>query len=41
MAVVDLPDLPSAVSRGSPIMGLDLGSRTIGVAVSDVGWGDR
>lgn len=38
MAVVDLLDLPGAVSKGSPVMGLDLGSRTIGVAVSDTSW---
>jgi putative Holliday junction resolvase len=37
MAVVDLPDLPGALPQGSPIMGLDLGAKTIGVAVSDGG----
>ena len=31
MAVVDLLDLPT----GAPLMGLDLGEKTIGVAVSD------
>ena len=31
MAVVDLPDLP----RDAPLVGLDLGEKTIGVAVSD------
>ena len=31
MAVVDLSELP----RGAPLMGLDLGEKTIGVAVSD------
>jgi putative holliday junction resolvase len=31
MAVVDLQDLP----RGAPLVGLDLGEKTIGVAVSD------
>lgn len=35
MAVVDLLDLPAAVSRGTPLMGLDIGSKTIGVALSD------
>ncbi len=38
MAVVDLLDLPGAAARGSPLVGLDLGTRTIGVAVSDTGW---
>ena len=42
MAVVDLADLPGALpkgllGRGTPIVGLDLGSKTIGVAVSDGG----
>jgi putative holliday junction resolvase len=31
MAVVDLSELP----RGAPLLGLDLGEKTIGVAVSD------
>ena len=31
MPVLDLPDLP----RGKPLAGLDLGEKTIGVAVSD------
>ena len=38
MAVIDLMDLPGAVARGSPLAGLDLGTRTIGVAVSDTRW---
>ncbi len=38
MAVVDLLDLPGAVARGAPLAGLDLGSRTIGVAVCDKTW---
>ena len=33
MPVFDLPDLPAALS---PLFGLDLGEKTIGVAVSDV-----
>jgi putative Holliday junction resolvase len=37
MAVVDLTDLPGALAKAAPIVGLDLGSKTIGVAVSDVG----
>ena len=38
MAVVDLLELPGAVLKGSPVVGLDLGSRTIGAAVSDTSW---
>ena len=34
MAVVDLLELP----RGAPLVGLDLGEKTIGVAVCDAGW---
>lgn len=36
MAVVDLLELPSAVPPRTPFLGLDLGERTIGVAVSDL-----
>jgi putative Holliday junction resolvase len=36
MPVVDLLDLPAAAPRATPLAGLDLGSKTIGVAVSDV-----
>ncbi|HEY1928197.1 MAG TPA: Holliday junction resolvase RuvX [Caulobacteraceae bacterium] len=36
MAVVDLSELPAALPPRSPVAGLDLGTRTIGVAVSDV-----
>jgi putative Holliday junction resolvase len=35
MAVVDLSELPAALPSGAPLVGLDLGTRTIGVAVSD------
>ncbi len=35
MAVLDLLDLPSVVPAGAPLVGLDLGEKTIGVAVSD------
>ena len=41
MAVVDLLDLPSATAKGAPLVGLDLGTRTIGVAVSDTTLADR
>ena len=36
MAVVDLLDLPAASPPRTPWMGLDLGEKTIGVAVSDL-----
>ncbi|MBV8681902.1 MAG: Holliday junction resolvase RuvX [Caulobacteraceae bacterium] len=35
MTVVDLSELSAALPPRSPIVGLDLGTRTIGVAVSD------
>jgi len=35
MAVVDLLDLPAATAPYTPLVGLDLGEKTIGVAVSD------
>lgn len=35
MAVVDLTELPALVPRYGALVGLDLGERTIGVAVSD------
>jgi putative Holliday junction resolvase len=37
MAVVDIADLPGALAKNAPVVGLDLGSKTIGVAVSDAG----
>jgi putative Holliday junction resolvase len=37
MAVLDLIDLPQALAPFTPIAGLDLGTKTIGVAVSDIG----
>jgi putative Holliday junction resolvase len=37
MAVLDLTLLPAAMPRHTPIVGLDLGEKTIGVAVSDTG----
>ena len=36
MPVVDILDLPSAVPPYAPVVGLDLGEKTIGVAVSDL-----
>ncbi len=38
MPVVALEDLASAAPANSPIVGLDLGEKTIGVAISDVTW---
>jgi putative Holliday junction resolvase len=35
MPIVDLLDLPAATPTYSPLVGLDLGEKTIGVAVSD------
>ena len=35
MAVLELLDLPGAMAARAPIVGLDLGEKTIGVAVSD------
>ena len=35
MAVVDLLELPALLPRYAPLVGLDLGEKTIGVAVSD------
>ena len=35
MAVVDLLELPAALPPFAPVIGLDLGEKTIGVAVSD------
>ena len=37
MAVVELTELPAALPQGAPVAGLDLGEKTIGVAVSDGG----
>ena len=36
MAVVDLTELPALLPRYSALIGLDLGEKTIGLAVSDV-----
>ena len=36
MAVFDILELPAALPRYAPVIGLDLGEKTIGVAVSDV-----
>ena len=36
MAVVDILELPSVLPAYAPVIGLDLGEKTIGVAVSDV-----
>ena len=34
-AVIDLLDITGAIPRGAPLAGLDLGTKTIGVAISD------
>src|SRR5271154_3642390 len=36
MPVLDLADLPGALPAITPLVGLDLGEKTIGVAVSDL-----
>jgi putative Holliday junction resolvase len=36
MAVIDLLELPALLPRHAPVVGLDLGEKTIGVAVSDI-----
>jgi len=36
MPVLDLTDLPAALPPMTPLVGLDLGEKTIGVAVSDL-----
>lgn len=36
MAVIELLELPAILPAYGPVMGLDLGEKTIGVAVSDV-----
>jgi putative holliday junction resolvase len=38
MPVCEVSDLPGLVPRGAPLVGLDLGSKTIGVAISDGSW---
>lgn len=35
MAVIDLTELPNLTPKNTPLVGLDLGEKTIGVAVSD------
>lgn len=35
-AVVDIPDLPALLGRNQRLIGLDLGTKTIGLALSDV-----
>ncbi|MEI8145066.1 MAG: Holliday junction resolvase RuvX [Alphaproteobacteria bacterium] len=36
--IVDLADLRAAVAPGRRLIGVDLGTKTIGLALSDVGW---
>jgi putative Holliday junction resolvase len=37
MPLVPVPDLPAHLSRDARLLGLDLGTKTIGLALSDVG----
>jgi putative Holliday junction resolvase len=36
MAVIELTDMPAALPPRTPLLGLDLGEKTIGVAISDL-----
>lgn len=38
MALIELPALRAAVPAGRRLLGLDLGTKTIGTALSDVNW---
>jgi putative Holliday junction resolvase len=38
MAVIDLAELRGAVATGKRLLGLDLGTKTIGLALTDVMW---
>lgn len=38
MAVVEIEEIPALLKRGQTIAGLDLGTKTIGLAVSDLGF---
>ena len=35
MAIIDLREIPTVLPTGAPLIGLDLGEKTIGVATSD------
>lgn len=37
MAMTQLEDLPGRLKRGQVLVGLDLGTKTVGIAVSDIG----
>ncbi len=39
MSAIPLEELPVTAPAGRPLAGLDLGTTTIGVAVSDLSWG--
>lgn len=38
MSVITVEDLFAQIKPGKPLAGLDLGTKTIGFAVSDIGW---
>ena len=38
MAIINLKDLAHSNAKGKPILGLDVGSKTIGLAISDSRW---
>jgi len=37
MPVIDIADVPAVLQPGSTLAGIDLGTKTIGLAVSDAG----
>lgn len=38
MPVIDIGEIHSFLLKGKTLIGLDLGTKTIGIAVSDLGW---
>ncbi|MGB8819241.1 MAG: Holliday junction resolvase RuvX [Rhizobiaceae bacterium] len=38
MTIITLEDLAAQIKPGKPVAGLDLGTKTIGFAISDIGW---
>ncbi len=38
MPLLTLPQLLASAARGKPLLGFDVGSKTIGLAISDPGW---
>ncbi len=38
MPLCDLPALAASLAQGKPLLGFDVGTKTIGLAISDPGW---